>query len=74
VTDHATESVERVGDNRVLAEWLLGNIGETGFIQSQVTRRAAVDNAEFREPDLMDAGYEPAAQADGISAIAVSER
>jgi hypothetical protein len=74
MADHAAESIERVRNCRMLAEGLLIYVGKTGFVQSQVAGGAAVDDAQFRQPDLMNAGLESAAQADGISAIANQRR
>ena len=54
----------------MLAEGLLIHIGKTRFFQSKMACRAAIDHAQFRQPDLVDAGLEAAAQADGVSAIA----
>ena len=63
MADHASESVERVRNYRVLAEGLLIYVGKTGLVQTQVAGGAAVDDAEFRQPDLMNARLEAAAQA-----------
>jgi hypothetical protein len=57
-------------NGRVFAEGLLIHVGKAGFIQSQVARCAAVDNAQIREPNLVNAWLESATQAHGISAIA----
>ena len=74
VTDHATESIQRVRNYRMLPEWLLAHIRKTRFIQPQVASGAAVNDTEFRQPDLMDPRLEPAAQADGISGSRISVR
>ena len=54
----------------MLAEGLLSYVGKAGFLQAQVAGGAAVDDAQFRQPDLMNAWLEAAAQADCIAAIA----
>ena len=69
MADHASKSVKRVRNCRVLAEWLLLHVAKTGLLQSQMTGRAAIDDAQFRQPYLMDARLKAAAQADRISAI-----
>jgi hypothetical protein len=59
-----------VQNSRVLAEGLLMHVGKTSFIQSEVARSTTVDNAQIRQPNLMNSWLEAASQADGISAIA----
>src|SRR5271165_6090152 len=56
-------------NDRVFAERLLRHVPKAGFIESKVAGGAAVDDAQFRQPDLMNARLEPATQAHGISAI-----
>ena len=69
MADDASESVERVRNCGVFAEGLLIHIAKTGFIQSKMAGRAAVDHTQFRKPDLMDARLKASAQADRIPAI-----
>ena len=45
------------------------HVGKAGLLQAQVAGGAAIDNAQFRQPDLMNARLEAAAQADRIAAI-----
>ncbi len=52
------------------AERLVGNIREAGFFQSDVATGAAVDHAEFGQPDLLDAALEVALQRVGVAAVA----
>ena len=70
MADDATESVQCVRNCRVFAEGLLTHVAKTGLIQSQVAGGAAVNDAQIRQPYLMNARLESAAQADSISAIA----
>ena len=53
----------------MFAEGLLRHIAKTGLVQSEMAGGAAVDNAQFRQPDLMNARLKAAAQANRISAI-----
>jgi hypothetical protein len=69
VTDYATESIHWVRNYGMLPKRLLIDIRKTRFLQPQVARGAAVNDAKFRQPDLMDARLEAPAQTDGISAI-----
>ena len=47
MADNASKSIQRVRNHRVFAERLLLHIGKTGFVQSQVAGRAAVDDAQI---------------------------
>ena len=58
------------GDDGVLAERLLSDVGKTSFLQAQVAGGAAVHNTQFRQPNLMNSWLEAPAQADCITAIA----
>ena len=48
----------------------LGTSARLGFFQSDVATGAAVDDAEFGQPDLLDAALEVALQRVGIAAVA----
>ena len=52
------------------AEGLHVHVDEAGFFQTNVAARAAVDYAEFGQPDLLDPSLEVALQRDGIAAVA----
>ena len=69
VTHHATELVERVRNDRMLAKRLGADIGKTRFFQSNVTGGAAIDDSELRKPDLLDSVVivEVALQCDRVS-------
>ena len=70
VTNHASESIDRVRDYGVLAKRLLRNVGETGFLQTQMAGVAAIHDAQLRQPDLVNARLHAAAQTYRIAAIA----
>jgi len=70
MADRASELVELVRDHGMRAEWLVGNIGEAGLFQSHVATGAAVDHAEFGQPDLLNAALEVALKRIGIAAVA----
>ena len=69
MTDNASKSIDRVRDRRVFAEGLLIYIAKTCFVQPKVTCRAAIDDTQFRKPDLMNARLETATKAYCISSI-----
>jgi uncharacterized membrane protein len=69
MADDASESIQRVRDNRVLAEGLLRHIGKTGLVQSEMAGGATVSDAQLRQPYLMNARLKAAVQANGFSAI-----
>ncbi len=52
------------------AERLGGDIGKAGFFQSDVAAGAAVDHAEFGQPDLLDAALKVPLQRVGVAAVA----
>ncbi len=74
MTDHAPEPVDRMWNNRVLAEGLLRDVSEARLLQTQVASRAAIDHSQLRHPDLMNAWLEAPAQTDRIPAISDQAR
>ena len=66
----AAELIELVRDRRMRAIGLVGNVGEAGLFQSDVATGAAVDYAEFGQPDLLNAAVEVALQRVGVAAVA----
>ena len=48
----------------------MGTSAKAGFLQSDVATRAAVNHAEFGQPDLLNAALKVALQRIGIAAIA----
>ena len=74
MTHDAAELVERVRNNRMLAERLGADIGKTRFFQSDVAGGAAIDDSELRQPDLLDSVVvvEVALQCDRVSPAAQS--
>src|SRR5690348_9697486 len=58
MANDTTKSIDRVRNGRMLTEGLLIHIAKTRFIQPQVTGRTAIDDTEFRKPDLMQARLE----------------
>jgi uncharacterized membrane protein len=69
MADDASKPVERVWNRGVLPEGLLIHVAETGLVQSKVARCAAVNDSQFRKPDLMNARLEATSKAQGIAAI-----
>ena len=69
VTDDTSESIQGVRHDRMFAEGLLGYIGKTRLVQSEMAGGATISNAQLRQPYLMNARLKAAPQAHGFSAI-----
>ena len=52
----------------MLPERLRADIGKTGFFQSNVAGRAAIDGSELWKPYLLDPGVKMALQCNRVSA------
>src|SRR2546425_665583 len=70
VTHYTAELIRRVRDHGMPPERLRADVGETGFLQSGVAGGAAIDDSEFRKPDLLDSIVEVSLQCDGVSPAA----
>src|ERR1035441_3155249 len=70
MADRAPELIELVRDHGMRAERLVGNVGKSGFFEPDVATGAAVDNAQFGQPHLLDSAPEVALQSVGIAAVA----
>ena len=57
MADHASKLIELMRNHGMRAERLLAHVGEAGLVQSEVAGGAAVDDAEFRQPDLLNAAW-----------------
>src|ERR1017187_5560533 len=60
----ASELLELMWNHGMRAEGLHVHVGEAGFFQTNVATRAAVDHAEFGQPDLLDPSLEMPLQGD----------
>ena len=68
VTHGAAELIGCVRDYRMLSERLRADIGKTGFFQSNVAGRAAIDGSELWKPYLLDPRVKMTLQCDRVSA------
>jgi hypothetical protein len=68
MTHDASELFSGVWNYGMLAIWLQADIGEARFFQPDVATRAAISDAKFRMPDLLQSRLEVALQCDGIPA------
>src|SRR5215472_7689975 len=70
MTHHTSELLSGVGNDGVLAVRLQTNIPEARFFQSNMATAAAIGDAQFGMPDLLDPRLEMALQGDSIAARA----
>ena len=66
----ASELIEFMRDHWMRAKWLIRNIRQAGFFQSNVATCAPVDDPQFRQPDLLDTALEVSLQRVRIAAVA----
>jgi hypothetical protein len=65
---YAAEFIQLVGDHRMSAERLHTHVSQAGFLQSDVTGRAAVYHAEIWKPDLLNSALQMALQGNRVAA------
>src|SRR5580698_7074379 len=70
MADRASELLQLVRDDGMRAIGLIGNIGEARLFQSDVATGAAIDHAEFGQPDLLQAALKMPLQRVGVAAVA----
>src|SRR5579871_506397 len=70
MTDSASELIEIVGDHWMLAVGLCGDIGEAGFLESDMTTRATIRYSKIGKPDLLDPALKVPLQRVRLAAIA----
>src|SRR6516225_5654048 len=69
MANNATELLGFMRNRRMITIRLNGDISEARFLERAVTRGATVDDAHLRQPDLLNARFEMAAQRDGVAAL-----
>src|SRR5207302_9584622 len=67
VTHRTSELVNRVRNDWVFPEWLPTDVDQARLFQSHVAGGAAVNDATFRQPDLLDVALEVALQRDRLA-------
>ena len=66
----ASKLIELVRNHGMRAEGLRAHVGEAGFLQTNVATRAAIDDAEVGQPDLLNLSLEMALECNRIAAVA----
>ena len=68
MAEDAAKFFELVRDGRMRAIGLKGDVGESGFLHGAMAGGATIDDAEFGEPDLLNAGFKMSAESNSVTA------